>query len=87
MWGTQNLPYNVSKQDQNDIFPEHMGIYQTEYNFDAISRKNVAVVTGTIDIFEKNVIILEQTNWFFSWKEYTVHLLFLVLSKVPKIGK
>ena len=22
--GMQNLPYNVSKQDQNDIFPEHM---------------------------------------------------------------
>ena len=28
--------YNVLKQDQNDIFPEHMGLYQTEYNFNAI---------------------------------------------------
>ena len=36
--GTQNLPYNVSKQDQNDIFPKHMGLYKTEYNFEAIFR-------------------------------------------------
>ena len=32
--GTQNLPYNVLKQDQNDIFPERIG--QTEYNANAI---------------------------------------------------
>ena len=38
MRGTQNLPYNVSKQDQNDIFPKHMHLYKTEYNFDAIFR-------------------------------------------------
>ena len=30
---TQNLPHNVSKQNQNDIFPKHMGLHQTEYNF------------------------------------------------------
>ena len=36
--GTPNLPYNVSKQDQNDIFPKHMGLYKTEYNFEAIFR-------------------------------------------------
>ena len=28
--------------------------------------------------------MLEQTNWYFSWKEYTVHLLFLVISKWQK---
>ena len=33
---TQNLPHNVSKQDYNDTFPKHMGLYQTEYNFNAI---------------------------------------------------
>ena len=32
----KNSPYNVSKQDQNDIFPKLMGLYQTEYNFNAI---------------------------------------------------
>ena len=31
--------------------------------------------------------ILGQTNWYFSWKEYTIHLLFLVISKVIKIEK
>ena len=36
IWGTQKLPYNVPKQDQNDIFPEHIGLYQTEYSFNAI---------------------------------------------------
>ena len=37
-WGTQNLPYSVSKQDQNYIFPEHMGLYQIENNFNAICK-------------------------------------------------
>ena len=36
IWETQNLPYNTSKQDQNDIFPKHMGLHQNEYNFNAI---------------------------------------------------
>ena len=31
--------------------------------------------------------MLEQTNWYFAWKEYIVHLLFLVISKVTNIGK
>ena len=38
---TQNLPHNVSKQDQNDIFPKHMGLHQTEYNFDAILKNKM----------------------------------------------
>ena len=30
----QNLPfYDVSIKDQNDIFPKHMGLCQTEYAF------------------------------------------------------
>ena len=37
-----------------------------------------------IQMYER---MLEQTNWYFSWKEYTIHLLFLVISKVTKIGK
>ena len=35
----KSLPYNVSKKDQNNIFPKHMGLYKTEYNFDAILDK------------------------------------------------
>ena len=31
--------------------------------------------------------MLEQTNWYFSLKEYTVHLLFLVISKNDKNQK
>ena len=31
--------------------------------------------------------MLEQTYWYFSWKEYTVHLLFLVISKMTKNQK
>ena len=31
--------------------------------------------------------ILEQTNEYFSWKEYIVHLLFLLISKETKIRK
>ena len=38
------------------IFPEHMGLYQTEYNLNAIFKWNIAVVIRTIDIFEKNVV-------------------------------
>ena len=38
---TQNLPYNASKQDQNDIFPKHMGLHQTEYNFNAIFKNKM----------------------------------------------
>ena len=56
IWGTQNVPYDVSKQDQSYIFPEHMGLYQIENNFNAICKYNVDVVIRTIDIFEKNVI-------------------------------
>ena len=38
---TQNLPYNVSKQDQNDIFSKHTGLYQTEYNFNAFFKNKM----------------------------------------------
>ena len=37
----KNSPYNVSKQDQNDIFPKLMGPYQTEYNFNAIFKNKM----------------------------------------------
>ena len=32
----KKLAQYVSKQDQNDIFPKHMGLHQTEYNFNGI---------------------------------------------------
>ena len=38
---TQNLPHNASKQDKNDIFPELMCLYQTEYNSDAIIKNTM----------------------------------------------
>ena len=31
--GTQNLPYNASKEERNDIFPELKGLSQTEYKY------------------------------------------------------
>ena len=30
------MPYNASKQDQNDIFPKLISLYQTENNSNAI---------------------------------------------------
>ena len=32
----KTCPIMFSKQDQNDIFPKHVGLYQTEYNFNAL---------------------------------------------------
>ena len=32
----KELPYNVLKQDQNDIFPENMALWQNEYSSNKI---------------------------------------------------
>ena len=46
----QNLPfYDVSVKDQNDIFPKHMGLCQTEYAFIIIF--NVGVCGGCLFVY------------------------------------